>query len=264
MFIRFKTGLFGDPARLQRLQAALNEDMFASPRMTATGIPPYVTLFMAVEGIPGKVKEMLLSVLREQGVVRPAAGEEEGLIRLLLAKLESLQVCVSKIGTGSTQQQEQPCVGSSYQPTLVNGLWSVLPAGYLLPTRAYDCWTAWFAPHKFGERMVPALKSRLVDKRTIHDARRWSDVRTVVGWMYERLTPDLKAEVDKESVTADTAGAAFRSANTLNLFGEARKVLCNGSLSGAVQALRKFEGVTKKRRRAQGDVVATVAVVSNA
>lgn len=155
---------------------------------------------------------MLLSVLREQGVVRPAAGEEEGLIRLLLAKLESLQVCVSKIGTGSTQQQEQPCVGSSYQPTLVNGLWSVLPAGYLLPTRAYDCWTAWFAPHKFGERMVPALKSRLVDKRTIHDARRWSDVRTVVGWMYERLTPDLKAEVDKESVTADTAGAAFRSA----------------------------------------------------
>ena len=250
VIIRFKSSLFGDAVRLQRLQGALNDDMFASPRMTATGIPPYVTLFMAVEGIPGKVKEMLLSVLREQGVVRPAAGEEQGLIRLLLAKFESLEVCVSKISTGSRQEQQQPCVAGSYQPTLVNGVWSVLPAGYLLPTRAFDCWTAWFAPHKFGERMVPALKSRLVDKRTIHDARRWSDLRTVVGWMYARLTPELKVELDKESVTTDTAGAAFRSAITLNLFGAASKVLCNGSLSSAVQALHKSDGVTKKRRRA--------------
>jgi hypothetical protein len=253
VFIRFKSSLFGDSVRLQRLQGALNDDMFASPRMTATGIPPYVTLFMAVEGIPAKLKEILLSVLREQGVVRPAAGEEQGLIRLLLAKLESLELCVSKLGTVSMQEQQQRCEANSYQPTLVNGVWSVLPAGYVLPTRAYDCWTAWFAPHKFGERMVPALKSRLVDKRTIHDARRWSDVRTVAGWMYARLTPDLKTELDKASVTADTAGAVFRSAITLNLFGAAGKVLCNGALSSAVQALQKIDGATKKRSRAQGD-----------
>lgn len=248
VFIRFKSSLFGDADRLERLQGALNDDAFASPIMTATGIPPYVTLFMAVEGIPGKVKEILLSVLREQGVVRPAAGEEQGLIRLLLAKLESLEQVVSKIGTNRPERQE-PSSAANFTPTLVNGVWSVLPEGYLLPVRAFDCWTAWCAPHKFGDRMVPALRSPLIDKRTISDARRWSDVLTVARWIFDRLTPELKEQVDRNNVSADTAAAAFRSANTLQLFGAASKALCIGALSSAVQALHKIDGATKKRKR---------------
>ena len=48
---RFKTSLLGDEEMLERLSGYLNKDMFVSVRMTATGVPPYVTLFMAVEGL---------------------------------------------------------------------------------------------------------------------------------------------------------------------------------------------------------------------
>jgi hypothetical protein len=229
---------------LERLAGYLNKDMFVSARMTATGVPPYVTLFMAVEGLPAKLKDMLLTVLREQGIIRPAAGEEEGLIRLLLAKLEKLEVSIASVQGGASVGGQQQSSRRTYEPVIVPGgqIYSVIPAGYVIPTRAFDCWTAWCAPHMFGAVHVPALRSTLVDKRAFSDKRRLSDMRTVVKFVTSRLTQNLKLEVEAVNVTVDAAGAVFRRAKELGLFGACSKLnaaLSTGSLSAAVQAIQR-------------------------
>ena len=243
---RFKTSLLGDEEMLERLAGYLNKDMFVSARMTATGVPPYVTLFMAVEGLPAKLKDMLLTVLREQGIIRPAAGEEQGLIRLLLAKLEKLEVSIASVQGGAGVGGQQQSGRRTYEPVTINvsggQIYSVIPAGYVIPTRAFDCWTAWCAPHMFGAVPVPALRSTLVDKRAFSDKRRLSDMRTVVKFVTSRLTENLKLEVEAANVTVDAAGAVFRRAKELGLFGACSKLnaaLSTGSLSAAVQAIQR-------------------------
>ena len=57
-----KTALFSDRSKLAALSTKLNADMYRSEHMTATGIPPYVCLFMEIAGIPAKVKEMFVEV----------------------------------------------------------------------------------------------------------------------------------------------------------------------------------------------------------
>ena len=52
-----KSALFQDQQLMALLKSKLNTNMYQSDRMAATGIPPFVCLFMQIADIPSKVKE---------------------------------------------------------------------------------------------------------------------------------------------------------------------------------------------------------------
>ena len=161
------------------------------------------------------------------------------------SKLDKLAGSIASSGVCVVQQQAGR---RTYEPVAINvsggQIYSVVPSGYVIPNRAFDCWTAWCAPHMFGEVPVPALRSTLVDKRAFSDKRRLSDMRTLVKFVNSCLTANLKQEVEAANVTVDAAGAVFRRAKELGLFGACSKLtaaLSIGSLSAAVQAIQRLK-----------------------
>ncbi len=126
-----KSALFQDQQLMALLKSKLNTNMYQSDRMAATGIPPFVCLFMQIADIPSKVKEVFIEVLRGVNVL-PRAGES-AILESVLAQLKALDAKFTAVVTPAAVTAPVMSVQAMYNSTIKR--FSVVPAEYVLPLK---------------------------------------------------------------------------------------------------------------------------------
>jgi len=130
--------LFRDPTILPRLKLALNEDLYNSDQMGATGLPPHVAVLKKINGLDIEVKEAITKAFEEYGIGEPQVTKQwttkqfEGVYK----KLENLQ----KLFTESSSVNVN---------TSTLQLRSSLPVTYKMPALKFQTgWSYWL----FGDQ----------------------------------------------------------------------------------------------------------------
>ena len=248
-----KTALFQDKNLLASLKSKLNKDMYASDRMTATGIPPFVCLFMQIADIPSKVKEVFMEVLRSFNVL-PRADES----RLLETVMAQLKVMDAKIDAVAAPAVLASRADTSYG---VQAMWnsvtqrfSVVPAEFTLPCKVLDAFTHWHCKTTYGRYVLPPLRTlTAVDFRKGASQCKWSEVVVLNRYLFERLTPELRAICLSDNVSPQTVQHVFGQGVTLALWPQLGCKTASkqaNRVSNACKLLR-VAGITQKRTRKQ-------------
>ena len=246
-----KTALFQDKNLLASLKSKLNKDMYASDRMTATGIPPFVCLFMQIADIPSKVKEVFMEVLRSFNVLPRA--DESRLLETVMAQLKVMDAQIDAVAA--------PAVPASHAETSVQAMWnsvtqrfSVVPAEFTLPCKVLDAFTHWHCKTTYGRYVLPPLRTlTAVDFAKGALQCKWSEVSVLNRYLFDRLTPELQRICLSDNVSPQTVQHVFGQGITLGLWPQlgckTASKLAN-CVSNACKLLR-IAGITKKRTKAQ-------------
>jgi len=250
-----KTALFQDKNLLASLKSKLNKDMYASDRMTATGIPPFVCLFMQIADIPSKVKEVFIQVLRSVNVLPRA--DESRLLETVMAQLQALDAKISAVAAPAVQgsrAETSTGVQAVWNPATLR--FSVVPADFTLPSKVLDAFTHWHCKTKYGRYVLPPLRTlTAVDFAKGASQCKWSEVVVLNRYLFDRLTPELRQICLSENVSPQSVQHVFGQGITMGLWPELGCKTASkqaNRVSNACKLLR-IACITKKRavRRAQ-------------
>ena len=252
-----KSALFCNRDLLESLRLKLNTDMYKSDHMTATGIPPYVCLFMEIAGIPAKVKEVFVEVLRGVNIIPRA--EESALLQLVMSKLTGIE---ARLTTSEVQRQPAPrCeVPAGVQAVYNSKLkrFSCLPEGYKLPKKLIDMFNHWFCASTYGANNVPPLRSACVSVLDFETSehRAWSDCKTVMRIMQQNMDAQMLQVCTSDVVSLTVCTGVYAN----GMHAKVWPVLSNGDharmrVSYACKLLQGGVGVAgmKKRKRARAE-----------
>ncbi len=251
-----KTALFSDRSKLAALSTKLNTDMYRSEHMTATGIPPYVCLFMEIAGIPAKVKEMFQEVLRDVHILpRP---DESALMQTVLSKLTSIEARISEQapahgsvdGRGSGHVDG---VQSVYNTKLKR--FSCLPEDYALPKKLIDIFSHWWCSSMWGSRKIPPLRSECVSVLDfdVRQHRVWSDCKHVMLQMQQGMDGDMLAALqDSTTISVSLCTRIYSNGMTARLWPcLSSRDHARMKVSYASKVFQKQPGAMRKRKIAQ-------------
>jgi hypothetical protein len=243
-----KSALFQDQQLMALLKSKLNTNMYQSDRMAATGIPPFVCLFMQIADIPSKVKEVFIEVLRGVNVL-PRAGES-AILESVLAQLKALDAKFTAVVTPAAVTAPVMSVQAMYNSTIKR--FSVVPAEYVLPIKVIDAFTHWHCKTTYGVHVLPPLRTVTALDFAPAQQRAWSEIVVTNKYLFEHLTPDLQGACMDENASAQSAQAVFGRAIALNLWSE---IACKTAstyancVSHACKLVRRKSTMTKKRTR---------------
>ena len=245
-----KSALFCDRQKLEALSRKLNTDLYRSDHMTATGIPPYVCLFMEIAGIPAKVKEVFQEVLRQVNILPRA--DESALFQLVMSKLTAIEARVS--GPAEPQRPAQGKDLGSFQAYLNTKLqrFSSLPEGYKLPHKLVDLFNHWWCPSMWQESRVPALRSACVLMQDFEVAqhRAWSSCKAVMRFMDEKMDAAMRRACTSETTSVSMCTNLYANGMTAKIWG----VLSIGDqarmkVTYACKLLQRGAGLKKRKRK---------------
>ena len=244
-----KSALFCDRQKLEALSRKLNTDLYRSDHMTATGVPPYVCLFMEIAGIPAKVKDMFLEVLRHVNILpRP---DESALFQVVLSKLTSIEARISG------PEPQRPAQGQdlgSFQAVFNKKLqrFSCLPEGYKLPHKLVDLFNHWWCPSMWQQCKVPALRSACVSMLDFEasEHRAWSSCKAVMRMMEEKMDADMRRVCTGDTTTVSMCTNLYANGMVAKIWG----VLSNGDharmkVTYACKLLQRGVGLKKRKRK---------------
>ncbi len=249
-----KSALFQDKNLLASLQSKLNKDMYASDRMTATGIPPFVCLFMQIADIPSKVKEVFMEVLRSFNVLPRA--DESRLLETVMAQLKVMDAKIDAVAAPAALalRAETSTGGVKAMWNSVTQRFSVVPAEFTVPSKVIDAFTHWHCKTTYGPHVLPPLRTlTALDFAKGASQCKWSEVVVLCRYLFERLTPELQSICLGDNVSPQTVQHVFGQGVTLGLWPQ---LVCKTAskqanrVSTACKLLR-VAGVTKKRTRKQ-------------
>jgi len=248
-----KTPLFQNSQLLATLKEKLNKDMYQSERMTATGIPPFVCLFMQIADIPSKLKAVFIEVLRSFNVL-PAAprADESRLFESVMEQLKSLDAKISAVAAAAPSVVTSARVSwqAMWNPAIKR--FSVVPAGYVLPVKVLDAFTHWHCRTVYGEYVLPPLRTLSALDFEAAAQRTWSEIAVMNKYLFQKLTPELQSTCMAPDVSPQSVQAVFGRAMTLNLWTALRCKTASSyanRISHACKLIRKMGEVTKKRAR---------------
>ena len=242
-----KSALFQDQQLMSLLKSKLNTNMYESDRMAATGIPPFVCLFMQIADIPSKVKEVFIEVLRGVNVL-PRAGES-GVMEAVMAQLKALDAKITAVVTPAVVSARVMIVQAMYNSKC--NRFSVVPAEYVLPIKVIDAFTHWHCKTTYGDHVLPPLRTVTAGDFAPAVQRTWSEIVVTNKYLFDKLTPELQDACMAENASAQSVQAVFGRAIALNLWSvlacKTASTYAN-CVSHACKLLRKAM-VTKKRTR---------------
>ena len=251
-----KSALFCDRELLERLRLKLNTDLYKSDHMTATGIPPYVCLFMEIAGIPAKVKEAFVEVLRGVNIIPRA--DESALLQLVMSKLTGIE---ARLTTSDVQQRAAPrCEAPAGVQAVYNSKlkrYTCLPEGYKLPEKVIDLFNHWFCASTYGASNVPPLRSACVSVLDFEPSehRAWSDCKTVMRILQQKMDVTMLEACTSDVVSAAVCTRVYANGMRAKIWG----AISEGhharmKVSYARKLLKGVEGMKKrvsKRARAE-------------
>ena len=250
-----KTALFQDKNLLASLKSKLNKDMYASDRMTATGIPPFVCLFMQIADIPSKVKEVFTEVLRSFNVIPRA--DESRLLETVMAQLKVMDAKIDAVAAAAPAVLASRADTSSGVQAMWNSVtqrFSVVPAEFTLPSKVLDAFTHWHCKTTYGRYVLPPLRTlTAVDFAKGASQCKWSEVVLLNRYLFERLSPELQTICLGDNVSPQTLQHVFAQGVTLGLWPQLKCKTASkqaNRVSNACKLLR-VAGITKKRTRKQ-------------
>jgi hypothetical protein len=244
-----KSALFSDRGLLENLRQKLNSDLYKSDHITATGIPPYVCLFMEIAGIPARVREVFTEVLRGVNIIPRA--DESALLQEVMSKLTGIE---ARLTTTEVQRTAPRCeVPAGVQAVYNSKLkrFSCLPEGYQLPKKLIDLFNHWFCASTYGACNVPPLRSACVSVLDFETSqhRAWSDCKTVMRIMQQKMDARTLQVCTSEVVSVTVCTNVYANGMHAKVWG----VLSNNDnarmkVSYACKLLQGG-GVTGKRKR---------------
>jgi hypothetical protein len=242
-----KTALFQDRELMSMLKSKLHTNLYESDRMTATGIPPFVCLFMQIADIPSKVKQVFIEVLR--GLNLAPRESESTMLEVVMAQLKALDAKITAVATPAVNTAPVVSVKTMWNPKIRR--FSVVPSDYTLPMKVLDAFTHWHCQTTYGDYVLPPLRTLASSDFAPAVQRTWSEVVVINKYLFDKLPQELQSECMAANVSARTVQAVFGRAITLNLWGvlacKTASKLAN-CVSHACKLLRKAR-LTKKRTR---------------
>lgn len=243
-----KSALFSDRHLLENLRVKLNTDLYKSDHMTATGIPPYVCLFMEIAGIPVRVKEAFVEVLRDVNILPRA--DESALLQLVMSKLTGIE---ARLTTSDVQRTAPRCeVPAGVQPVYNSKLkrFTCLPEGYQLPKKLIDLFNHWFCASTYGAANVPPLRSACVSVLDFETSqhRAWSDCKTVMRFVQRSMDAQMLQVCTSEVVSVAVCTRVYANGMHAKIWG----ALSEGDharmkVSYACKILQGKEGMKKRK-----------------
>jgi hypothetical protein len=251
----YKSALFCDRSKLEELSEKLNADSYKSEQMTATGIPPYVCLFMAIAGIPEQVKGVFTEVLRGFNLVPRI--DESAIIQQFLQKLTSIEARLTAVTT-TVPALRLPLLHDGVPGVLIPAIyneklkrWSCVPEGYKLPKKLIDIFSHWSCMSTWNNKPVPALSSACLSMQDFDKSehRAWSQVKGVMHMMHSKMPAPMVQALQSPVLTVPMCHSMYQTGMTAKIWG----VLSTGDharmkVSYACALLQRGGGFKKRKR----------------